>query len=115
MAMNPTTSLALPALSEQQWRTALNTFAGKTDIPTGETERTRPEAPDACPARTKLASSIAAAHALDELAQDDPQVTATLRPFLSLSEAEAMTVLFVNNLMWETGQALWQPAPDPAA
>ena len=107
-----TTTIPQPALTEQQWNTALSAIGSKTDIPTGEIERdslnsNEPENP----ARTKLVSTIAADQALDEFSQDDPRVTKTLQPFYDLTEAEAMTVLFLNNILWETGKALWKPVP----
>ena len=111
-----TMTIPLPALTEQQWKTVLTAIGSKTDIPTGEIERTRlnstePEAP----ARTKLVTTIAADQALDELSQEDPRVTKTLQPFFDLTEAEAMTVLHVNNILWETGEALWKPVPAKTA
>ena len=108
----PTTTLQLPNLSAEQWRTILSTFASKTDIPAGQIASSEN---DPCPARTKLVSRIASDQGLDELPEDDPQVTETLRRFIDMTEAQAMTAIFVNNVFWETGEALWQSAADPVA
>jgi len=116
MPESETVTLRIPRLTEEQWRMILNTFASKTDIPTDELWiGSQPETDSTCPSRTKIASNIAADLCLDELPADDPRVTETLQPFLALTEAQAMTALLVNNLLWETGEALWQPASDAAA
>lgn len=101
-------TIKLPSLSDQQWRLALDAFGCKVDIPAGPKNPLLQEDPTY--ARTKLTGAIIADNALDELPLDRPDVVEELEPFLNLSEAEAMTVLFVNNLHWETGEVLWHEA-----
>lgn len=106
------TVLNLPDLTDEHWRVALSTFASKVNIPAA-----RPGDHEAYlnPARRELVSAIAAHQGLDELPQDHPWVTETLGPFQNLTETEAMTVLFVNNLLWDTGEALWLQGQEPVA
>ena len=98
-----TDTLTLPDLSEESWRLVLNACVGAVDIPAPadpQTSTTVRAPQGACPARAKLASRIAADLALDELPADHPSITETLQPFPNLSEADAATVLLVNNRYW---------------
>lgn len=105
-------NLPLPDLTNKQWQIALTAFACKTDIPVGQMDQDFPNStgPSAF-SWTKLVTAVAIELGLDELPQDDPRVIEMLQPFFDLTEAEAMTVLFVNNMLWETGEALWRPTP----
>ena len=110
-----TTTLKLPALTDDQWKFALSAFALKTDIPTGQRERFRSDwTGRETPSKTKLLTAIAEDYGLDELPQDDPRAREMLQPFMDLTEAVPITVLFVNNILWETGDALWRSAPATA-
>lgn len=104
-----TTTLKLPALTDNQWKMALSVYASKVDIPTGEQEQFRSDwTGTEMPSKTKLLTAMAIDCGVDELPYGDPRQREVLGPFMDLTEAEAMTVLFVNNIFWETREALWR-------
>lgn len=106
--MTHNANITLPDLTKLEWQIAVTALGRKTDISTGEFEQFRSGwTGDEKPSLTKLLTAIAIDHGIDELPREDPRVRQTLQSFLLLTEAEAMTVLFVNNILWETGEALW--------